>query len=94
VRLAHHLPGSATPRYLLIMQIGRMMSVGSEKILLLYNATTMRLPTFISSYVYRARPFEFDFSYSSAVAFFIPYIGLPVFIPISSALKSPKPVCF
>jgi putative aldouronate transport system permease protein len=57
------------------MQIGRLLSVGSEKILLLYNATTYEVADVISNYVYRRGLLEFDFSYSTAVSLFNSVIG-------------------
>jgi len=55
---------------LLIMDIGRIMSVGFEKIILLYNPTTYVTADVISSYVYRVGLQEFQFSFSSAVGLF------------------------
>lgn len=70
------LPGIRnTAVILLIMQIGRLLSVGSEKILLLYNATTYEVADVISTYVYRRGLLEFDFSYSTAVSLFNSVIG-------------------
>jgi putative aldouronate transport system permease protein len=65
------LPGiSETIVIMLILQIGRMFSVGSEKILLLYNPLTYETADVISTYVYRKGLLEFSWSYSAAVGMF------------------------
>lgn len=62
------LPGiSSTIVILFILRIGRVMSVGYEKIILLYNANTYETADVISSFVYRMGLLDFDFSYSAAV---------------------------
>jgi len=55
---------------LLIMQIGKMLTVGFEKIVLLYNPTIYESADTISTYVYRQGILEADYSYSTAVSFF------------------------
>lgn len=55
---------------LLIMAVGNMMSVGSEKILLLYNESIYETADVISTYMYRKGLLEFNFSYSTAVNLF------------------------
>lgn len=55
---------------LLILQIGTLMSVGTEKILLLYNSTTYETADVIGTFVYRKGILESDFSYSAAVGLF------------------------
>lgn len=55
---------------LLILRIGNMMSVGFEKIILLYNPMTYETADVISSYVYRKGLLEFSYSYSAAVGLF------------------------
>lgn len=55
---------------LLIMQIGKMLTVGFEKIVLLYNPTIYESADTISTYVYRKGIVEADYSYSTAVSFF------------------------
>ena len=47
-----------------------MMSVGSEKILLLYNPSTYSTADVISTYVYRKGLLDQDYSYSTAVNLF------------------------
>ena len=55
---------------LFILEIGRLMNVGSEKIILLYNPSTYDTADVISSYVYRVGLQEFNYSFSSAVGLF------------------------
>ena len=74
------LPGLApTIIILLIMRIGSMLSIGSEKTLLLYNPNTYEVSDIISSFVYR-RGFGIDaradYSFSTAVDLFNAVINL------------------
>lgn len=55
---------------LLIMQVGKTMNVGYEKILLLYNSTVYETADVISTYVYRKGLLDFNYSYSTAVNLF------------------------
>jgi putative aldouronate transport system permease protein len=55
---------------LLILEMGKMMNVGFEKIILLYNPGTYETADVISSYVYRVGLQEFNYSFSSAVGLF------------------------
>ncbi len=65
------LPGIAqTVTLLLILRVGALMSVGHEKIILLYNDYTMETADVISSYVYRRGLIKGDYSFSAAVGLF------------------------
>lgn len=55
---------------LLILNMGNMLSVGFEKIILLYNPATFEVADVISTYVYRRGILQSDFSFSSAVGLF------------------------
>ncbi len=55
---------------LLIMRLGQMMSVGFEKIILLYNTNTYETADVISTYVYRRGLLEMQYSFSAAVGLF------------------------
>lgn len=72
---------------MLILNIGNLMSVGFEKIILLYNPLTFETADVISSYVYRRGLMEFNFSYSTAVGLFNSVIN---FILIMTANKISK----
>ncbi|GBG11228.1 sugar ABC transporter permease [Paenibacillus agaridevorans] len=65
------LPGIApTIMILLILKIGGILSVGYEKIILLYNPAIYETADVISTYVYRKGLQEFAWSFSSAVGLF------------------------
>ncbi len=60
----------------LILNIGSFMSVGYEKIILLYNPVTMEVADVISSYVYRVGLVESNTSLGAAVGLFNAAINL------------------
>lgn len=65
------LPGiSPTIIILLIMRIGNMMTLGWDKILLLYNPMVYEKADVISTYVYRIGLMNFQYSFSTAVGVF------------------------
>ena len=65
------LPGIApTVVIMFIMRIGRMMSLGFEKIILLYSPATYEVADVISSFVYRRGFLELDYSFGAAVDLF------------------------
>ncbi|MCM8900527.1 ABC transporter permease subunit [Caldicoprobacter algeriensis] len=53
-----------------ILRMGSMLSVGAEKIILLYNPTTYEVADVISTFVYRRGLMENDYSFSAAVGLF------------------------
>lgn len=59
-----------------ILKIGGLMSVGSEKILLLYSPLTYDVADVISTFVYRKGLIDFNFSYSTAVGLFNSIINI------------------
>ena len=75
------LPGiTPTIVIMLIMQVGRAMSMGHEKTILLYNSATYETADIISSYVYRIGLLEQDWSYSTAIGLFNSVINLVLII--------------
>jgi putative aldouronate transport system permease protein len=65
------LPGiAATAVIILILRVGHIMSVGFEKIILLYNPAIFETADVISSFVYRKGLQEFSWSFSAAVGLF------------------------
>ena len=71
------LPGiRETIAIVYIMKIGQMMSLGFEKIILLYNGMTYETADVISSYIYRMGLLQMNYSYSSAVGLFNSVINL------------------
>ena len=70
----------------LIMDVGGLMGVGSEKILLLYNPLTYEVADVISTYVYRKGLVENDYSFSTAVGLFNSVINI-LLIVIANAVS-------
>ncbi|HML46279.1 MAG TPA: ABC transporter permease subunit [Clostridia bacterium] len=65
------LPGiMPTIVVLFILRLGNLMSVGHEKIILLYNELLYETADVISTFVYRKGLISFEYSYSSAVGLF------------------------
>ena len=60
---------------LFIMKMGHVLSLGHEKIILLYNPMIMDTADVISTYVYRKGLQEFDYSFSTAVGLFNSVVG-------------------
>jgi len=75
------LPGiMPTIVILLILLIGKFMTVGDEKILLMYNPTTYETADVIGTYVYRKGILESNFSYSAAVGLFKAVIAFTLLV--------------
>ena len=65
------LPGIApTVILLLILRLGQMMTVGYEKIILMYNPLIYSTADVISTYVYRKGILEMSYSFSAAAGLF------------------------
>ncbi|RAV16063.1 ABC transporter permease [Paenibacillus contaminans] len=65
------IPGiMPTIAILFILRMGSVMSVGDEKILLMYNPMTYETADVIGTYVYRKGILETSYSFSSAVGLF------------------------
>lgn len=65
------LPGiMPTIIIMLILKVGSILSVGYEKIILLYNDSTMSSAEVISTYVYKKGLTELSWSFSAAVGLF------------------------
>lgn len=70
------LPGLApTITILLIMRMGSLLSVGSDKILLLYSPAIYQTADVINTYVYRVGLVEMNYGFSAAVGLFNSIIG-------------------
>ncbi len=61
---------------LFLLTLGDMLSVGFEKILLLYTGPTYETADVISTYIYRRGLLGADFSYGTAVGFFQSVLAL------------------
>lgn len=82
------LPGIAsTIVILLILRCGSLLSVGYEKIILLYGPNTYETGDVISSFVYRKGLQEFNYGYSTAVGLFNSVISLILLIVVNKISK-------
>lgn len=78
------LPGIApTIIVMLILKVGRIMNVGYEKIMLLYNSNTYVTADVISTFTYRRGILEGNFSYAAAVGLFNSVINLALLIAVN-----------
>lgn len=78
------LPGILpTISILLILKLGGILSVGYEKILLLYQPITYEVADVISTYVYRKGLLEGDYSYSTAINIFNSVVNI-VFLRLAN----------
>ena len=72
---------------LFILRMGRMMSVGFEKVLLLYNENTYETADVISTFVYRKGILEMSYSYSTAVGLFNSVINLILLVTFNKLCR-------
>jgi putative aldouronate transport system permease protein len=70
-----------------ILRIGRIMTVGFEKVLLLYNENTYETADVISTFVYRKGILESNYSYSTAVSLFNSVINLLMLVTFNKICK-------
>ena len=81
------IPGiSSTIIIMLILRVGSLMAVGSEKTILLYNPQVYETADIIASYVYRKGLQEFNYGYSTAVSMFNSIINFALLM-ISNAIS-------
>lgn len=73
---------------LFIMQIGSMLSVGYEKIILLYNPAIYETADVISTYIYRRGILGAEYGYSAAVSLF--NAGINILLLVTSNYLSKK----
>lgn len=67
-----------------IMRTGRLMSIGAEKVILLYNPGIYDTADIISSYVYRRGIAGSDWSFSSAVGLFNSVVNFILVVSVNS----------
>jgi putative aldouronate transport system permease protein len=72
---------------LLILRIGRLLSVGAEKVILMYNPFTYETADVIGSFVYRRGLQMADFSYATAVGLFGSVISLILVLAANRVAK-------
>ena len=78
---------SPTIIVLFLMRLGRMLDVGYETIILLYNPRIYETADVIGSYVYRRGIIEADYSFATAVGLFQAVLGLVLIIVSNKAAK-------
>ena len=76
-----------TMSMLLILRIGSLISVGSEKILLLYSEKIYDVADVISTYVYRKGIIDADYSYSTAVGLFNSVVSIILVLTANKVSK-------
>ena len=72
---------------MMILRLGSMMTVGYEKIILLYNPQTFETADVISSYVYRMGIKGSDYSYATAIGIFNAVINSVLLISANHIAK-------
>ncbi len=70
-----------------LLTVGRILSIGYEKIILLYNGSTYKTADVISTYVYRRGLIEANYSYGAAVSIFQSVIALFLVVMANKAAK-------
>lgn len=65
---------------LFILQLGSLMTVGYQKIILMYNPLTYQTADVISTYVYRKGILDASYSYSAAIGLFDAAINFAILI--------------
>lgn len=76
-----------TVTILLILRIGSLLSVGYEKIILLYNPITYSTADVISSFVYRKGVLDASYSYSTAIGLFNSVINFVLLVVANYASR-------
>lgn len=71
---------------LLVLNMGKVLSVGYEKILLLYQPLTYEVADVISTYVFRKGLVDADYSFSTAVSLFNSVINI-IFLLVSNRIS-------
>lgn len=70
-----------------LLTIGKLLSVGYEKIILLYTGSTYSTADVISTYVYRRGLIEANYSYGAAVSIFQAVIALVLIVSANKAAR-------
>ncbi|MHA6481707.1 ABC transporter permease [Paenibacillus sp. strain BS8-2] len=72
---------------LLILDVGRMMNVGFEKVFLLQNSLNLSASDVISTYVYRMGILSADFSFATAVGLFNAVINFILLVSVNQFIR-------
>lgn len=82
------LPGILpTVIMLFILKLGKVMSLGYEKIMLLYDPLTYEVADVISTYVYRKGLLDVDYSYSTAINLFNSVVNIILLLTANKLSK-------
>ncbi len=71
----------------LLLQLGGMMSVGFEKVFLMYSEATYEVSDVISTYVYRRGLANAEYSFGAAVGFFNSVVNLCLLVLFNSIAR-------
>lgn len=71
---------------LLILDMGKVLSVGYEKLLLLYSPLTYEVADVISTYVYRKGLIDAEYGFSTAVSLFNSVVNI-IFLTVANRLS-------
>ena len=72
---------------MLIMRMGSVLQVASDKVLLLYSPATYEKADVISTYVYRVGLQNYDYGYSTAVGLFNSIVGTALLLTTNAISK-------
>ena len=82
------IPGIlATVMIMFLLRVGRIMSVGYEKVILLYNPSTYETAEIISTFVYKRGLLDADYSLGAAVDLFNAVINLAMLLTFNTLSK-------
>ena len=82
------IPGIlATVMIMFLLRVGRIMSVGYEKVILLYNPSTYETAEIISTFVYKRGLLDAEYSLGAAVDLFNAVINLAMLLTFNTLSK-------
>jgi putative aldouronate transport system permease protein len=82
------LPGMATTiSVMMILDLGHIISLGYQKIILLYNGSTYETADILSTYIYRRGLQNADFSYGTAIGLFEGIVSLVLVVGANKVSK-------
>ncbi|NMA83531.1 MAG: sugar ABC transporter permease [Epulopiscium sp.] len=76
-----------TATILLIMQLGRIMNIGFEKVLLMQNTLNLNTAEVISTYTYKVGLLNAQYSYSTAIGLFNNIINFTLLLLVNRAAR-------
>ncbi len=78
---------ATTITVMFIMRVGKMMTVGADKVLLMYSESIYETADIISTFVYRKGLLEANFSYSAAVDLFNSFVNCILLVGANKLCK-------